>query len=174
MPSIPSIAGSHKVSSTWPASVLTPDLPSPHLTIDQANSMYKLTTECQALGVKLAKKFQVLSSLEAIHCNSIQGTVHEILTMGHSSWEAAYLAITQDRVPDDECEATTCHLHLEADAAWKEMHEVMYNHQLQYDGQLAQVLGRVTHQPSESVGRPPSPTPTNCSVGSGGSQGSGH
>ena len=41
MPSVPSIAGSHQVSSIWPASILTPGLPSPHLTIDQANSMYK-------------------------------------------------------------------------------------------------------------------------------------
>ena len=45
-----------------------------------------------------------------------------------------------DRVPEDEHEATTCCLHSEADAAWKEMHEVMYNHQLQYDGRLATFL----------------------------------
>ena len=43
-------------------------------------------------------------------------------------------------VPDDECEATIRHLHSEADVAWKEMHEVMYNHQLHYDGQLAMFL----------------------------------
>ena len=108
MPSVPSIAGSHQVSSTWPASILTPGLPLPHLTIDQTNSVYKLAAECQALGIKLAKKFQVLSSLEAIHGNSIQGTMHEMLTMGHSAQEAAYFAVIQDRVPDDECEATTC------------------------------------------------------------------
>ena len=54
--------------------------------------------------------------------------------------EAAYFAIIWDRVPDDEHEATTCHLHSEADAAWKEMHEVMYNHQLHYDRQLATFL----------------------------------
>ena len=34
----------------------------------------------------------------------------------------------------------THHLCSEADAAWKEMHEVMYNHQLQYDQQLATFL----------------------------------
>ena len=62
---------------------------------------------------------------------------HETLTLGHSAQEAAYSAIMQDRVPDDEHEATTCHLHSEADVAWKEMHEVMYSHQLHYDGQLA-------------------------------------
>ena len=123
------------MSSTLPASVLTPGLPSPHLTIDQANSVYKLATECQELGIKLAKKFQVLSNVEAIHHNSIQGTVHEMLIMGHSAQEAAYLAITQDRVPDDEHEATTHHRHSEANVAWKEMHEVMYNHQPHYNGQ---------------------------------------
>ena len=106
-PSVPSLAGSQQVSSTWPASVLTPGLSSPHLTINQANSMYKLAAECQALGVKLAKKFQVLSGLEAIHRNSIQGMVHETLTLRHSAREAAYFAIIWDRVPDNNNEATT-------------------------------------------------------------------
>ena len=128
------------MSSTWPAGVLTPGLSSPHLTIDQANSVYKLATECQALGIKLAKKFQVLSSLEAIDHNSIQGTVHGMLTLGCSAWEAAYFTIICDRVPDDECKATTRCLHSEADVAWKEMYELMYNHQLHYDRQLAMFL----------------------------------
>ena len=34
----------------------------------------------------------------------------------------------------------THHLHSEADATWKKMHEVMYNHQLEYDRQLADFL----------------------------------
>ena len=113
---------------------------SPHLTIDQANSLFKLATECQALSVKLAKWFQVLLGLKAMHHNSIQGTAHETLTLEHSAWEAAYSAILWDRVPEDECEAMTYHLHTEANAAWKEMHEVMYSHQLQYDGWLATFL----------------------------------
>ena len=128
------------MSSTWPAGVLTPGLPSPNLTIDQADSVYKLAAECQALGIKLAKKFQVLFGLEAIDHNSIQGTVHEMLTMGCSAQEATYLAIIQDRVPDDECKATTHCPCSEANVAWKEMHEVMYNHQLHYDRQLAMFL----------------------------------
>ena len=128
------------MSITWPIGVLTPEPSSPLLTIDQANSLYKLAAECQALGIKLAKKFQVLSGLEAMHHNSIQGTVHETLTLGHSTQDTTYFSIIQDRVPDDKCEATTHHLHSEADVAWKEMHEVMYNHQLHYDGQLATFL----------------------------------
>ena len=203
-----------------------------------------------------------------MHHNSIQSMAHEMLTLGCSAWEAAYFVIIQDKVPDDECEATTCDLCSEANVTWKEMHEVMYNHQLHYDRQLAmfitdvemalsdmwgkvwdaihalaesegimfdaclgltlqvlkllpqipvdisfhtqipltmtycpesfvyrkwhpkqsgilplrkeirashtlsKVLGRVTHQPSESAGVPPSPTPSDHSAGSGGSLGS--
>ena len=110
-PNVPSLTGSHHMSSTWPAGMFTSGPSSPDLTIDQANSLYKLATECQALGIKLAKQFQVLSGLEAMHRNSIQGMVHKTLTLGHSAWEAAYSAIMWDRLPEDECEATTCHLH---------------------------------------------------------------
>ena len=254
--------------STWPTGVFTSGPSSPHLTINQANSLYKLATECQALGVELEKQFQLLSGMEAMHCNSIQGMVHKTLTLECSAQEATYSAVMWDRVPEDEREATTHHLCSEANAAWKEMHEVMYNHELQYDGQLAiflmdakmalnnmpgevwdaiytlaenegitfdaclgltlqvfnllpqipidisfqtqipltitycpesyvyrrwrpeqggvsplrkeirashtlsKVLGRVTHQPSESVGHPPSPAPSDHSAGSSGSPGS--
>ena len=93
-----------------------------------------------ALGIKLAKQFQVLLGLEAMHRNSIQGTAHETLTLGCSAREAAYSAILWDRVSEDERETMTHRLHSKADAAWKEMHEVMYNHQLQYDQWLATFL----------------------------------
>ena len=142
-PSVPSLAGFHHMSSTWPTGVFKSGPSSPHLMVDQAFSLYKLTAECQALSVKLAKKFHVLSGLEAMHCNSIQGMVHETLTLTCSAQEAAHSAIMWDRVPEDECEATTHCLHSEADAAWKDMHEVMYNHQLQYDGWLVTFLMEV-------------------------------
>ena len=128
------------MSSTWPTDVFTSRPSSPHLTIDQANSIFKLAAECQALGIKLAKQFQVLSGLEAMHCNSIQGMVHKTLTLGCSAQEAAYLAILWDGISEAEHEATIHHLHSEADATWKEMHEVMYNHQPQYDQQLTTFL----------------------------------
>ena len=95
-PTVPSLAGSHHMLSTWPTGVFTSRPSSPHLTIDQANSIFKLATECQVLSIKLAKQFQVLSGLEAMHCNSIQGMAHKILTLGHSTQEAAYSAVLQD------------------------------------------------------------------------------
>ena len=53
---------------------------------------------------------------------------HETLTLRCSAWEAAFSAIMWDRVPEYKHEAMTHRLYSEADAAWKEMHEVMYNH----------------------------------------------
>ena len=107
IPSVPSLAGSHHMSSTWPADAFTSRPSSPHLTIDQDNSLFKLATEYQALGIKLAKQFQVLSGLEAMHHNSIQGTAHKTLMLRHSAWEAAYSAILQDRVSEDKRETMT-------------------------------------------------------------------
>ena len=123
-PTVPSLAGVHHVSSTWPTGMFASEPSSPHLTIDQANSIFKLATECQALGIKLAKQFQVLSGLEAMHHNSIQGMGHKTLTLGCSAWEATYSAILWDGVSEAECKAMTHRLCSEADAAWKEMHEV--------------------------------------------------
>ena len=132
-PSVPNIAGSHHVSSTWPPNLFPSGPSTPWLTIDQANSIFGLASRCQALGVKLAKEFQVLSGQEAIHHFSIQGTVHETLTLGHSTQEAAYSAIPWDDITEAEHEAMTRCLCSEADATWREMHKVMYNHQLVYD-----------------------------------------
>ena len=131
-PTVPSLAGSHRCVHFW--AILS------HLTIDQANSIFKLAAECQVLGVKLAKQLQVLSGLEAMHRNSIQGMAHETLTLGCSAQEATYSAILWDGVSEAEHKATTRCLHSEADATWKEMHEVTYNHQLHCDQQLSTFL----------------------------------
>ena len=139
-PSVCSIAGSHHVLSTWHPSLFTSRPLTPWLTIDQANSIFSPLSECQALSVKLAKEFHVLSGLEAMHHNSIQGTAHKTLTLGCSAREAAYSAILRDDITEAECEATTRHLHSKADATWKEMHEVMYNHHLNYDWRLSTFL----------------------------------
>ena len=85
----------------------------------------------------------MLSGLEAIHRNSVQGTVHEMLTLGCSACKATYAALLCENITDAEREATTCHLHSEADVAWKKMHELMYNHQLEYERWLSNFLKEV-------------------------------
>ena len=82
---VPSITGSQHILSTWPPNLIPSGPSTPQLTIDQANSIFGLASECQAFGIRLAKDFQVLSGLEAIHHNSVQGTAHEMLTLGHSA-----------------------------------------------------------------------------------------
>ena len=139
-PSVPSITGSHRVSSTWPPNAFPSGPSTLRLTINQATSIFGLASKCQTLGIKLAKDFQMLSGLEAIHRNSIQGMAHEMLTLGHSAQEAAYAAILWDDIMEAEHEVMTCRLHSEADAAWKKMHEVMYNHQLEYNQRLSDFL----------------------------------
>ena len=65
---------------------------------------------------------------------------HEMLTLGHSAQEATYMAILQDDITEAECETMTRCFCSKADAAWKKMHEVMYNHQLEYDWWLSNFL----------------------------------
>ena len=66
-----------------------------------------------------------------------------MLTLGHSAWEAVYAALLRDDITEAEHEAMTCCLHSEADAAWKKMHEVMYNDKLEYDQLLSNFLKEV-------------------------------
>ena len=142
-PSVPSITSSHHISSTWPPDSFLSGQSAPHLTINQATSLFGLAFECQALGVRLAKDFQTLSGLEAIHRNSIQGMAHETLTLGCLAHEATYAAILWDTITEAECEAMMRCLHSEVDVAWKKMHEVMCNHQLEYDRWLSDFLKEV-------------------------------
>ena len=124
------------MSSTW-----LPGTPAPLcLTIDQTQSIFRLVAECQALSIRLTKEFQALLGLEAVHRNSIQGTAHNMLTLGCSAWEAAYSAMLWDEISKEECEATIRQLHSKGDTAWKEVHELMFNHQLDYDCRLSTFL----------------------------------
>ena len=56
-PLVPSIAGSHHILSTWPTNFFPSGPSTSWLTIDQANNIFGLASECQALGVRLAKDF---------------------------------------------------------------------------------------------------------------------
>ena len=56
-PLVPSIAGSHHISNTWPLDVVSSDPSALHLTINQATSLFGLASECQVLGIRFAKDF---------------------------------------------------------------------------------------------------------------------
>ena len=68
---------------------------------------------------------------------------HEMLALGCSAHEAAYTAILWEDITEAEREAMTHRLHSKADAAWRKMHEVMYNQQLEYNRWLSDFLKEV-------------------------------
>ena len=60
------------------------------LNAEQAARIYKLATECQAIGSDLAKRFQSLCRLETLHLTAAQTTAHETVLSGCHAWSAAY------------------------------------------------------------------------------------
>ena len=85
--------------------------------------------------MELAKQFQNLSGLEAVHCAMIQATAHETINAGHMAHNAAFSTDTANQM-DKDCKKSLCQLHTEADQAWKDTNDVIFSHQLRYDSQL--------------------------------------
>ena len=75
--------------------------------------IYQLPTECQVLGAELAKQFQNLSGLEAIHCAGGQAMAHETINVGHMAHNAAFSTITTNQ-PEGDHEKLLCQFHAEA------------------------------------------------------------
>ena len=112
-----SVAGSQWVtSSMWqppgPFSLTLPPAMDT-LSAEQVAEIYQLATECQALGAELAKQFQNLSGLEAMHFATAQATAHKTINVGHMAHNAAFSTITANQ-PDGDCEMILHQFHTEA------------------------------------------------------------
>ena len=105
------------------------------LSTEQVVGIYQIATKCQALGVELAKQFQNLSGLEAVHCAMVQATAHETINAGHMAHNAAFSTDTANQM-DKDCKKSLCQLHAGADQAWKDTNDVIFSHQLRYDSKL--------------------------------------
>ena len=92
--------------------------------------MYNLAVECQALGTKLANKFQTLSELEAIHCAMAQATTHKIINAGCTAQSEVYGLLPRDQNHEPKHKETLWQRLTEADKAWKDTNDVLYSHQL--------------------------------------------
>ena len=71
----------------------------------------------QAMGTQLAKEFQQLSGLEAMHHATAQATAHETINRGHVERGAAYNILMHANAPDKKWEKTLWKLHREANQA---------------------------------------------------------
>ena len=104
--------------------------------------IYQLATECQALGAELAKEFQNLSGVEAVHHTAAQATAHETINVGCMACNAAFSTITANQ-PKGDHEKFLCQFCAEVDQAWRDTNDVIFSHQLKYDAQLAAFITTV-------------------------------
>ena len=75
-----SVAGSQHVSSSiWQPPGLTSLPTMATLNAEQSTEIFNLAVECEALSTELAKQFQTLSRLEAMHYAMAQATAHETI-----------------------------------------------------------------------------------------------
>ena len=109
------------------------------LNAEQTAGLYQLATECQTLGSELAKQFNTLCRLEALHHAAAQATTHEIVLSRCQACSAAYgvAAATQQA---NEQELTLCGLCKEAKKSWKGANNIIFSHLLKYDSELANFL----------------------------------
>ena len=109
------------------------------ISAEEAAEVYQLATECQALGSDLAKQFQTLCGLEAMHHAVAQATAHETVLSGCIACSAA-CGVTTTIQKAKEWESTLCGLHEEANKPWKDANDIIFSHLLKYDSELATFL----------------------------------
>ena len=130
-----SVAGSHHVSSSiWHPPGLTSLSAMQALNAEQFTEILNLAAEFQALSTELAKQFQTLSGLEVMHHTTAQATAHTKQSMQGgwpgmwptASCQMARLGIKNIRKPYSGS----------ASRLTKGTNDLVFNHQLHYDGQL--------------------------------------
>ena len=153
-PSVMILAGSQQVSCTmWQLLGVTPTHSMQTLTAEQSSKIFSLAVECQALGANLAKQFQTISSLKAKHQAATQATAYKIINMGQMAHNMAFSPPSGADVDAVVLEETRKHICTKADKAWKDTHDLVYNHQLRYDGQLAAFIGDAERTLQEKWGK---------------------
>ena len=71
-----------------------------------------------------------------MHHTVAQATAHETINVGQMAQNAAYSILPDDKTWDKKHEETLQQHCAEADKAWKDTNDLVFNHQLHYDGQL--------------------------------------
>ena len=127
---MPSISGSHLVSSnTWQSPGLTSPPATLILNTEQSTEIFNLVAEYQVLSTDLAKQFQKLSGLEAIHCPTAQATAHETINAGQMAQDTVYSAMSVGQTQDKKHEETLQQLCAKADKSWKDANDMVFQHQ---------------------------------------------
>ena len=110
------------------------------LTTEQSAMVFHLGAKCQAVGTQLAKEFQQLSGVEAMHHAMAQATAHKTINRGHMERGVAYSVLMSANSPNKKHEKTLWKLCREADQAWKDTNNVVFKHQLRCNSHLASFI----------------------------------
>ena len=92
--------------------------------------------ECQVLSTEPAKQFQTLSGLEVMHHTVALATAYKTINVGWMAQNAAYSILPDGQNHDKKYEESLQQLCTKADKAWKDTNDLVFNHQLCYDGEL--------------------------------------
>ena len=110
-----SVAGSyHMSSSTWQPAGLTSPPAMQTLNTKQSTENFNLAAECQALSTDLAKQFQKLSGLEAMHCTLAQATANKTINVGWMAQNVVYSILPDGQTWDKKHEEILQQLHAKA------------------------------------------------------------
>ena len=135
-----SVTGLQRVSNNmWQPPGLTSSPVMGALNAEQSTEIFNLAVECQALSTEQAKQFQTLSGLEAMHHAVAQATANKTIHMGWMAQNVAYGILLGDQTHDEKHEETLQQLHIKANQTRKDTNDLVFNHQLCYDGQLMQI-----------------------------------
>ena len=139
-----SVMGLQQVSSSMlqPGALFSPTIPPApcSLAAKQSAVLFCLGAECQVVVTQLAKQFQMLSRLEAMHHTMAQATAHETINRGHVERSMACNVLLSANASNKKCKRTLRKLCKEADQAWEDTNHVVFDHQLRYDLQLASFI----------------------------------
>ena len=115
---VTSVAGSQHVSSSiWQPPGLTSLSATQALNVEQSTEIFNPVAECQALSTELAKQFQTLSGLEAMHCAMAQATDRKTINAGQMAQNAAYSILPDGQTQNKKHEETLQQLCTKADKA---------------------------------------------------------
>ena len=121
------------------------------VTVEQITEIFHLGAECQALGTQLTKQFQTLSGLEVMYHTAAQATTHKTINTGSVGRGAAYSVLMNGGNSDKKHEETLQTLCEEADKAWEDTNNVVFNHQLRYDTQLVSFIASAKKTLQEKI-----------------------
>ena len=109
------------------------------LSKEQAEAIFLLAHEVQALGRKLAHNFIQLSLQEALFHMGVQATGYEKATHGWPDHVTVYYSMLKSKgqgVSAEELDEAIDHLRIEAGKAWLETNSILYHHTLEYQEKI--------------------------------------